>query len=225
MKILTRPLEEGGTGIPSANELLRAYARARGFATTGQGQPDESRAARYILKDYVNGKLLYCHPPPTFNPEEAAEGKMMVDPADFNRDLYDLAHLPEKRRAQLLKAAAAIGDEMDSVDEAGSTVSGFTNQTTPMDGPRSRHLDKGFFGPGSSGSAGHLTMPFNHKYSEQGKAKQFTGRKQRMMIALEKNIDPSEVRMMSSKKHFKGGKRQLKGKAKAADTGDYDDGF
>jgi large subunit GTPase 1 len=26
--------------------------------------PDTSRAARYILKDYVNARLLYCHPPP-----------------------------------------------------------------------------------------------------------------------------------------------------------------
>lgn len=31
---------------------------------SGQGNPDEARAARYILKDYVNGKLLFCHPPP-----------------------------------------------------------------------------------------------------------------------------------------------------------------
>jgi large subunit GTPase 1 len=31
---------------------------------SGQGNPDEARAARYILKDYVDGKLLYCHPPP-----------------------------------------------------------------------------------------------------------------------------------------------------------------
>jgi large subunit GTPase 1 len=31
---------------------------------SGQGNPDESRASRYILKDYVNAKLLFCHPPP-----------------------------------------------------------------------------------------------------------------------------------------------------------------
>ena len=29
-----------------------------------QGVPDVNRGARYILKDYVNGKLLYCYPPP-----------------------------------------------------------------------------------------------------------------------------------------------------------------
>ena len=31
---------------------------------SGQGGPDEARAARYILKDYVNAHLLFCHPPP-----------------------------------------------------------------------------------------------------------------------------------------------------------------
>ena len=29
-----------------------------------KGMPDVSRSARLILKDYVNGKLLYCYPPP-----------------------------------------------------------------------------------------------------------------------------------------------------------------
>ncbi|KAH8702526.1 putative ribosome biogenesis GTPase Lsg1 [Talaromyces proteolyticus] len=223
MKIATRPLEEGGTGIPSANDLLRAYARARGFSTSGLGQPDESRAARYVLKDYVNGKLLYCHPPPAANSAEGNEGETVVDPAEFNRDLYNLAHLPEKRRAQLLKAAAAIDDNLDaaSTDETASMVSGFTDRTAPVvEGSRSRHLDKGFFGPGSGGSGGHLNMPFNYKYSEQGKAKQLTGRKQKVMVALERNIDTSEVQM-SSKKHFKGGKK-AKGKSKAPSTDDYE---
>lgn len=29
-----------------------------------KGTADVQRGARYILKDYVNGKLLYCYPPP-----------------------------------------------------------------------------------------------------------------------------------------------------------------
>ena len=41
----------------------------RGFMTH-KGIPDGSRAARLILKDYVNGKLLYCYPPPGVNAEE-----------------------------------------------------------------------------------------------------------------------------------------------------------
>lgn len=34
---------------------------------TANGQPDNHRAARYILKDFMNGKLLYCNAPPGIN--------------------------------------------------------------------------------------------------------------------------------------------------------------
>ena len=56
---------------------------ARGFMRSGQGNPDEARAARFILKDYVNGKLLYCHAPPTasedlFNEETHARQLLRV---------------------------------------------------------------------------------------------------------------------------------------------------
>lgn len=34
---------------------------------TQNGQPDNARSARYILKDFVNGKLLYCVAPPNFD--------------------------------------------------------------------------------------------------------------------------------------------------------------
>ena len=45
---------------PTAEELLVAYAKSRGFTKSGQGNPDEARASRHILKDYVNvRRLLY----------------------------------------------------------------------------------------------------------------------------------------------------------------------
>lgn len=37
---------------------------------TANGEPDNSRAARYVLKDFVNGKLLYCNAPPGVNQKE-----------------------------------------------------------------------------------------------------------------------------------------------------------
>uniref|UniRef100_H2YG08 Large subunit GTPase 1 homolog n=1 Tax=Ciona savignyi TaxID=51511 RepID=H2YG08_CIOSA len=48
---------------PTASEILSAHALSRGFMTT-HGQPDDSRSARVILKDYVNGKLLCSVAPP-----------------------------------------------------------------------------------------------------------------------------------------------------------------
>ncbi|KAK7208033.1 P-loop containing nucleoside triphosphate hydrolase protein [Myxozyma melibiosi] len=77
IKIHTRPEIDGGTGIPTADELLGAYAIARGFIRSSKGgRPDESKAARVILKDYVKGKLLYCIPPPG------------IDPVEYNKETY-----------------------------------------------------------------------------------------------------------------------------------------
>ncbi|XP_073667924.1 large subunit GTPase 1 homolog [Paramisgurnus dabryanus] len=67
---IIRPREdEDPDRIPTYEELLMAYGYMRGFMTA-HGQPDQSRSARYILKDYVSGKLLYCHPPPSINPKD-----------------------------------------------------------------------------------------------------------------------------------------------------------
>ena len=196
VKVHTRPLEEGGTGIPTAEEILTAYAVARGFAKTGQGQPDESRAARYILKDYVSGKLLFCHPPPNDPP---------IDAREFNRELYDIDHLPQKRRALLAGQAEASISGLENPSLMGNVES---LPAIPLQGEKSSRLDNRFFGPGQS-NAGHLTMPFNHQYSEQGK-RHLSGRKLTTMTALEKNIAPADVKLMNSKKHFKGGRRKNK---------------
>ncbi|KAG2433073.1 hypothetical protein HYH02_012777 [Chlamydomonas schloesseri] len=52
---------------PTAEQLLRAYAVLRGW-TAGSGLPDETRAGRQILRDYTNGKLVYCLLPPGITP-------------------------------------------------------------------------------------------------------------------------------------------------------------
>lgn len=202
IKINMRPLEEGGTGVPTASEFLRAYARARGFATTGQGNPDESRAARHVLKDYVNGKLLWVEPPPTD-----------IDAKEFNSELYDPSHLTGKQRLALAAAleemSVAHGDDEGEFADL---------DMIPMSGQKSQKLDKNFFGPGS-GNAGHVNRPFSYKYTEQGKkadsvagGKHLSGRKARAMVALEQGLDPKDVQMMTGKKHFKGGQRAKKGK-------------
>ncbi|OLN85010.1 Large subunit GTPase 1 [Colletotrichum chlorophyti] len=203
INIKTRAIEEGGTGIPSAQELLAAYAKARGFTTQGLGQPDESRASRYILKDYVNGKLLYCEPPPG-----------TVDGPEFNAELYDASHLPEKRRA-------ALATSLDTMSLVGDDISIAPSDLAALPaGPKSKKIDRGFFGTGPSG-AGHLKMPFSHKYSEQGQ-KHLSGRKARAMIALENGIDPKDVQLSSGKKHFKGSGKTKKGKKRGGNNDDDD---
>lgn len=119
MDIPTLSAEEGGQGRPTGMEVLTAYAIARGLARQGQGNPDESRAARYVLKDYVNARLLYAHPPPG------------VEASAFNAAQYDrLRHeLPERRAdapAQIAphmhggraKVAPAVASKTESLDDA-----------------------------------------------------------------------------------------------------------
>ncbi|KAL1302305.1 hypothetical protein AAFC00_002720 [Neodothiora populina] len=210
MKINIRPLEEGGTGTPTGEELLRAYARARGFQTQGLGQPDESRAARYVLKDYVKGKLLFCVPPPAEPP---------IDEREFNRELYDFAHLPEKRRARL---AADVDSALTGTDDPSLMDPEADLITMPSaEGAKTRSMDKKFFAPGQG--RGTVNMPFHHKYSEVGSAqvaetggRMLTGRKAKVMTALENDMDledpavRSQLGLGSSKKHFKAFKKREK---------------
>jgi len=68
---------------PTPHELMQTYGRARGFMAS-HGQPDEPRSARYILKDYVMGRLLYAHPP------------VGEDPHEFNSENY--ANVPMSKQ-------------------------------------------------------------------------------------------------------------------------------
>ncbi|KAI9121486.1 hypothetical protein K1719_008519 [Acacia pycnantha] len=56
---------------PLAAELLRTYCASRGYVASS-GLPDETRAARQILKDYVDGKLPHYEMPPGMSNEEQA---------------------------------------------------------------------------------------------------------------------------------------------------------
>lgn len=51
---------------PTAGEVMRAYCLRRGFVVAS-GLPDETRAARMILKDFTSGKLLFCEVPPGYD--------------------------------------------------------------------------------------------------------------------------------------------------------------
>ena len=205
MRIRVRPLEEGGTGTPTGEEVLRAYASARGFSTQGLGQPDESRAARYVLKDYVKGKLLFCHPPPH---EPAMDG------ANFNRSLYDAAHLPSHRRvawrihdADALSTAGPEAAPSSAV--AGGSEAPPPLATAPPSGRKTDFMDQKFFARGQ-GNAGHVSVPVQQQRQSMSAGKQLSGRKLKEIVALEKDVDPADLKMNSSKKHFKANKKRGK---------------
>jgi len=68
--VLPQPGEyEDPNRPPKPEEFLQAYAFNRGWMTA-HGTPNESIAARVILKDYVMGKLSYVHPPPNVDHQQ-----------------------------------------------------------------------------------------------------------------------------------------------------------
>nr|GMD67352.1 GTPase LSG1-2 [Ipomoea batatas] len=70
---------------PLASELLRAYCASRGYVAAS-GLPDETRAARQMLKDYVDGKLPHFEMPPGM-PNEEEDGQ--EDAAGTDDDVDD----------------------------------------------------------------------------------------------------------------------------------------
>ncbi|KAG2286137.1 hypothetical protein Bca4012_033309 [Brassica carinata] len=57
---------------PLASELLRTYCLSRGYVAAS-GLPDETRAARQILKDYIEGKLPHFAMPSEDDENETGE--------------------------------------------------------------------------------------------------------------------------------------------------------
>ncbi|KAF7306758.1 Kinase-like protein [Mycena indigotica] len=126
LSIKVQGLEEGGDGKVTAENFLIAHAIARGYMRSGQGNPDEARSARYILKDYVNAKLLFCHPPPGATEES------------FNRRTHELAMMrfADKKRAPTTR----VGKDADTFVPLANS-----NQVQRPQGLKSQALDKSFF--------------------------------------------------------------------------------
>ncbi|KAG1140397.1 hypothetical protein G6F37_008159 [Rhizopus arrhizus] len=191
IRIRTVPVEDGGTGIPTSSELCSTYAIARGYFKSSQGNPDEARAARYILKDYVNGKLLFCHPPPN---NEAAE---------FNKEIHEAALKVFKKLAPSTRVPSSALNYIAPADG-----------TQTQGGSKTAAVDKAFFerqlssphvsgknGAATSLTGGRVTLfPHQRLLADDGTPLPMS-RKERMAI-VQANLGD----MGASKKHKKGKK-------------------
>ena len=151
LDIQVKGAEDGGDGVLCAGDLLSTYAGttplqtsatcrllvitvARGFSRAGQGTPDEARAARYILKDYVSAKLLYCHPPPD------------IDSVDFNEETRatSLERVAGKKRAPKTR----VGKDSVTFIPPNSIPAASSNSVIESNSKSSRRvnvLDREFF--------------------------------------------------------------------------------
>lgn len=148
--MIPKPLEgEDQDRSPNADEFLNAYGYSRGFMTQN-GQPDNPRSARYILKDYVNGRLLYCHAPPGLAQEEyhkfpprkrlapppaSRQAQLAVKPMKVTTESLDQQFFKRVTLGYHTKGSTCIGNSSLSEDRyaAGSSVSlsAVTNEKKP----------------------------------------------------------------------------------------------
>lgn len=174
---------------------------------SGQGNPDEARAARYILKDYVNGKLLFCHPPPGTSEEL------------FNERTHELSLLRAvgKKRAPTTRVVKGADTYVVAGPAPSSTISSDHDSvfTTQASGAKSLALDKEFFAHNASLSS----RPFLQGSARHGQ--EFTRRRlyphQNMVANDGTLLEPETGRFAVvmngvgeeafGKKHHKKGKR------------------
>ncbi|KAI0715376.1 P-loop containing nucleoside triphosphate hydrolase protein [Earliella scabrosa] len=197
LTLRTKGVEEGGDGKITGTDLLVAHAIARGFTRSGQGNPDEARAARYILKDYVNAKLLYCHPPPGIQEDQ------------FNEDTRQIA----LRRAMGKKRAPTTR----VVKKADTFVAPVVNDASDISAAqsnKSKKLDQEFFANGTlsarpfvQGARGHgqdfsRTKLYPHQNMVADDGTPLTGRRARIAAVLAAGGD-----IAPGKKHHKKMKR------------------
>lgn len=78
--------EKGWVGsmlpTPTAEELLGTYCIARSMLAPSSGVPDYQRASRVVVKDYSEGKLLYCHSPPKVD----EGGESSIEDDEYQRE-------------------------------------------------------------------------------------------------------------------------------------------
>ena len=96
---LTFPQDRTITGT----DVAISHARMRGF-TKDHGRPDDSRSARILLKDFINGKLLHCKLPPGMTSNDDDE-----QPSHYNSQA--VPDDDKKGHAAVMKALVADDED------------------------------------------------------------------------------------------------------------------
>jgi large subunit GTPase 1 len=187
--------------------------------------PDTSKAARFVLKDYVSAKLVFCHPPPGIDADEYmadSRTKMIAKQEEDIRmgrkkaapitrvvkgaDTF-VGPTPEEPAQQKRERQAAA----KSIKQNAASAPGRSHAAKSKDlentffseaGPAPRPVAKGAPGLFQDGGYSRTTMyTHNQQLGNDG-------------LPLTDTINPRLVPVKNSKKHFKikdGKKRSGKG--------------
>lgn len=100
------------------------------------GMPDTSRAARHVLKDYVNARLLYAHPPPDVAPDDfmrtSRERTLARLEAEYEagRKRAPTTHVGRNADTYVAPSAASVADDSASV---APSAAGTTSTAVPRE--------------------------------------------------------------------------------------------
>ncbi|KAK4688076.1 large subunit GTPase 1, partial [Tremellales sp. Uapishka_1] len=225
IRIDVKEIEDGGTGKVGWEDLLSTYAIARGLTRASFGMPDTSRAARYVLKDYVNARLVYAHPPPGWTADE-----YMLSSRERTLEQLEVAFLHGKKRAPTthvgknsdtyVKPAGsggdAILDDQQPVQEKQRQLTSASIKSTAASAPmrsgkqKAAGLDNVFFN-----EAGPAPRPVVKGRMQGGADLQEGGFSRPMMYAHQRLLGPDGMPLLDGgksmrakhglgdKKHFK----------------------
>jgi large subunit GTPase 1 len=150
---------------PTATEVMQIYSGYQGYVT-GNGLPDENKAARIMLKDYNNGKLLYVHLRP-----------------DYDRETH--GYVNQSNVEFTLKEVIE-----ETVEETKEEVS---NHLAPVNNvsPDYVHVPMSVL---KSGLNGHKEDKFDKRFFEEKKEKKLTkAQKRALKFAVKRGQDPDKV--------------------------------
>ena len=97
---------------PSAEELLGTYCIARSMLAAASGVPDYQRASRIVVKDYSEGKLLYCHAPPPSD-----DGEVLIKEEEYMRETLKTA-IHNTNNDKKLQKLLTLEDTMTKTEQA-----------------------------------------------------------------------------------------------------------
>jgi hypothetical protein len=118
---------------PTGEEFLGTLCIARGMLAANSGIPDYTRAARMVIKDYADGKLLYCHPPPNVNDTAMFYRETIATALQNTEKLRNKLLLARQQNEQIetLAKEGESGDSEDVEDNILELLGGTPSETQP----------------------------------------------------------------------------------------------
>lgn len=123
---------------PSAVELLRTYCSARGYVAAA-GLPDETRAARQILKDYIDGKLPHYEMPP--GTAQKAENETDDTSEPDSSGIHELSESSDEAEDEVPSTLEHLISDLNSFDMDNGLASAKTTgvKKKPATAPHKQH--------------------------------------------------------------------------------------